>query len=103
MRLDKFLDECGKDHSEKKKRMVEANDEAIINSMAKKLIGKMKSIAKEPVEVEYTKGSFYVFGSELATLRIFMKYSNKGKHNPNDKFDVGYSSNLKKFYFRMEV
>lgn len=74
-----------------------------IDAMAKKLIGIMKKIAKEDIKVEYTGGSFYVFGSELATLRIFMKYSNKGKSNPGGKFDVGYSENLKKFYFRMEV
>lgn len=61
-----------------------------------------EKIAKEKIEVEEIKGTIYGFGSELATLRIFMKYTNKGKNNPSSKFDADYSSNMKKFYFRME-
>ena len=62
-----------------------------------------KSIAKEDIEVEELGGCLYVFGSELATLRLFMKYTEKGKFNPDNKFDVGYSANFEKYYFRMEL
>lgn len=53
----------------------------------------MQQYAHEPVTVEKIVSSYYVYGSELATLRIFRKY--KGC----DNVDQGYSENLKTFYF----
>lgn len=86
-----------------KNKVNEEDDDALSNRLAKKLKDQWKKIAGEPVEIEAIKGSFYGYCSELGTYRLFMKYTNKGKNNPNNKFDVGYSSNLKKYYFRMET
>lgn len=56
-----------------------------------------ENIAKETLEVEYIGGTYYAFGSELATLRLFKGYKfSKG-------IDAGYSTNLGKFYFRLET
>ncbi len=61
-----------------------------------------KQMAGEPVEAENVKGTIYVFGSELATLRIFAKYQANGSvHNP--KARVGHSANLGKFYFALDT
>ena len=59
------------------------------------------NMAREPVELENVSGTLYVFGSELATLRIFAKYNANGAH-PNSKARVGHSVNLGKFYFALE-
>jgi hypothetical protein len=59
-------------------------------------------MAGEPVEAEKIKGVIFVFGSELATLRIFAKYQANGSiHNP--KARVGHSVNLGKFYFALDT
>jgi len=60
----------------------------------------MTKMAGEAVSVEYIGGAYYAFGSEIATLRLFHSY-NKAAHNP--KASAGFSENLKKFYFRLEV
>jgi hypothetical protein len=100
----KNFKETGKDADAwTKKKTNEEFGEDRGNALAKKLVGEWKKIAGENIEVEYIKGAFFGFGSELATLRLFMKYSNKGKNNPSGKFDVGFSTNLKKHYFKMEV
>jgi hypothetical protein len=39
--------------------------------------------------------------SELATLRLLSKYTAKGQIS-NKKINVGYSSNLKKYFFSLE-
>lgn len=99
-RFEKYIDEmCGKSHDKKKKKKVAEAD----SNLAKRLVDQWKKIAGEQVKIEMIGGAFYGFGSELATLRLYMKYSNKGKNNPGDKFDVGFSKNLKKHYFRMDV
>ena len=51
-------------------------------------------IAGEIVTVEQISGAIYVFGSELATLRLFRTMPTKRQ---------GYSVNLKKFYFSIEL
>lgn len=55
-----------------------------------------------PVTVEQITFCLYVFGSELAVLRIFARYNANGAvHNP--KARVGYSTNRKTFYLSLEV
>jgi hypothetical protein len=51
-------------------------------------------IAGEPVEVQQIGSALYVFGSELATLRLFRKMPNKRQ---------GYSTNLERFYFTLDL
>ena len=59
------------------------------------------NMAGEPVQLENVSGMLYVFGSELATLRIFAEYQSNGSvHNP--KARVGYSVNLKLHYFSLD-
>lgn len=53
--------------------------------------------AGEEVEVEFMDGAFWVFGSELATLRLLKKY----RHNDNARQD--YSENLESFYFVLDT
>jgi hypothetical protein len=53
--------------------------------------------AGETVRVEDVSGTFYAFGSELATLRLLKVYRNCG-----DRADAGYSDNMESHYFRLE-
>ena len=63
----------------------------------------MKEFAKdENVSVEEIGGTLYVFGPELATLRIFAKYLSNGSVQ-NPKVRVGYSENMKSNYFSLEM
>jgi hypothetical protein len=57
----------------------------------------VSALAREEMEVEYISGTYYCFGSELATLRLLKLY------RKSEKADQGFSHNLKKFYFRIEV
>lgn len=56
-----------------------------------------EKISKEPLEVEKIKGTVYAFGSELATLRLLKKFRDIKKARAD------YSTNLKKFYFSLDV
>lgn len=51
----------------------------------------------EPITVELKGSTFYVYGSELACLRLFRKYW-KTKNVRTD-----YSINLKTWYFTLET
>lgn len=62
----------------------------------------MAEFAKEPVVIEEIKSTLYVYGSELACLRIFAKYNSNGAA-PNKKARVGYSENLKSFYCSLDM
>ena len=57
-----------------------------------------EKIAKENLEVEEIKGTVYAYGSELATLRLLKKFIKSG-----DKAKADFSTNLKKFYFRLAI
>jgi hypothetical protein len=57
-----------------------------------------EKIAKEKLDVEEIKGTIYAYGSELATLRLLKKYIKSG-----DKVKADFSTNLKKFFFRLEI
>ena len=69
-----------------------------MNSAIESVASDWTEIAMEPICVEFIKGVFYGFGSELATLRLFKKYRHCG-----DKVGQDYSSNLESFYFRLET
>jgi hypothetical protein len=63
----------------------------------------MKEYAQgESVKIEEIGGTLYVFGSELATLRIFAKYLANGSVQ-NPKARVGYSQNLQSNYFSLDM
>lgn len=51
-------------------------------------------IAGEQVVVEQIRGALYVYGSELATLRLFRKMPH---------INQGYSENLKTFYVSISL
>ena len=53
-----------------------------------------KGICKEEVKVEFIAGAMYVFGSELACLRLHYKMQN-GR--------VGWSANLNTWYYSREM
>jgi len=72
----------------------------ITESMIKRAKNDFAYIAKEAVEVEHIKGTLYVFGSELATLRLFRKYNTAKR---NEKTRQAYSPNLKTWYFSLDV
>ncbi len=60
-------------------------------------------IAGETVEIENISGTLYVFGSELATLRIFAKYNINGRTTDcKHATRVGFSVNLNRFYFSID-
>ncbi len=52
-------------------------------------------VTKEPIEVEYIKGAYYGYGSELAVLRLYKYYNGKQR--------MGYSPNLNTWYFELEL
>lgn len=56
------------------------------------------SYAGETVMSEVIGDTIYIFGSELATLRLFKKYNNVKR---NEKTDCGYSENMGSFYFSL--
>jgi len=62
-----------------------------INTATKRTKSTLQEIAKEELCVEFREDHFLALGSELATLRLFKKYSLHGHQ--------GYSENLKSFYF----
>ena len=50
-------------------------------------------IAKEQVTAEFVGGSLYIFGSEIACLRLSIHY----RHHPKARAE--YSENLKTWFF----
>ncbi len=48
----------------------------------------------EQIAVEYIKGTFYGFGSELATLRLFRKYAPNKKTRQFRSVSKGYCFSL---------
>jgi hypothetical protein len=57
-------------------------------------------LGKEDFEIEVIGGTIYAFGSEVGTLRLFKEYN---KVTRNERTDQGFSKNLQKFYFRLEL
>jgi hypothetical protein len=57
----------------------------------------LRGIAAESVTVELYDSALWVFGSELATLRLLVKYRECTSAN------AGYSKNLNSFYFKLEL
>lgn len=56
-----------------------------------------EKVAKEKITVEYIDGTYYAYGSELAMLRLEHYYYG------NPKAKAAFSTNLKTWYFRLEV
>ena len=70
-------------------------------SQAQRTEAMMKEYAGEDVYLGEIDSTLYVFGSELATLRIFAKYNANGSaHNLATR--VGFSKNMDSFYFSLE-
>lgn len=55
--------------------------------------------AKEDVKVKFMSSAFWVFGSELATLRIARTY----RSTPQDRIGTGYSDDNNCHYFRLNI
>ena len=72
----------------------------ITESTLKRAKNDFASIAKEAVKVDHIQGTLYVFGSELATLRLFRKYNTTKR---NEKTRQAYSPNFKSWYFSLDV
>lgn len=71
-------------------------DDMTKNQLAR--IGKdLAGIAGEPCDVIEIKGTIYLFGSELATLRLLQKY----RECSNAR--AGYSTNRETYYFSLET
>lgn len=66
----------------------------------KKFRDTVEEYSQENMTVEYIKGAYYAYGSELACLRLFHRY-NLSSHNP--KVRAGFSVNLKTWYFALEI
>jgi hypothetical protein len=76
----------------KKEKLVEMSDQQL--DKIKKM---WEAKAKEKLEIEDIKGTVYAFGSEVATLRLLKEY------RTNKKARADYSTNMKKFYFSLEM
>ena len=61
----------------------------------------MTEYAGEPITCEQIASALYVFGSELAVLRIFAKYNTNGAY-PNPKARVLFSENRQSWAFSLE-
>jgi len=71
--------------------------ENITNNRIQRLTDNYSNIAKEAVSVEIINDVIYVFGSELATLKLLKKFRN----SKNARQD--YSVNLETFYFSLDL
>ena len=69
----------------------------IDNEVLKRVSREWEPIAKEPLVLDYIKGTIYGFGSEIAILRLAIK------HTGNKNARHGYSENLKTWYFSLDV
>jgi hypothetical protein len=58
-----------------------------------------KNIAKEPVDVEYIKGAYFGFCSELAAYRLLAKYG----YESASKGKTGIGKGGKGWFFKLEV
>lgn len=56
-----------------------------------------RNIAGDHVDVEQIGGTFYGWTSEVASLRLLRAYRDV------DRADQGFSANIGRFYFRLEV
>lgn len=68
-----------------------------------RMIRLFSDMAGEHVRVEQIKATMYAFGSELACLRIFAVYNNKSGALANKNTRIGYSENLKTWYFSLDM
>lgn len=71
-----------------------------VTTAIKRLEKDWSNIAKEPVKVEVINDVFYGFCSELASLRIAVKFPNQ---LVNGTAKNGYSENLNSWFFSLEL
>lgn len=65
--------------------------------LTSKMIGYFNSYAAGiPIEIEQKGSTIIVYGSELATLRIYARWT-------SDKKTHGYSKHRSSFYFRLDL
>ena len=69
----------------------------LTDRQVKNYVKLLNEYAKEPGRIEFFDGAIWYFGTEVATLRLALKY----RHS--DKTSYGYSSNLDSFYFKLEI
>jgi len=62
-----------------------------------------EKVTKEPIEVHYCKGNYDAYGSELAALRLFHHYNQYSDNSETQRARMGYSENLKTWYFTLEL
>jgi hypothetical protein len=67
--------------------------------MIKKFQSLWSVIAIDDIEVENIGGTFYCFTTEIGALRLFKEYNSFDR---NLKTNMGYSTNRRSWYFRME-
>jgi len=70
---------------------------SITPSQEERILNDMISYAGEKVTINIIKGHLYVYGSELACLRIAMRYKNRAQD-----LRVDYSENLNTWYFTID-
>lgn len=67
------------------------------NAQIARTANEWSRIANEPITVEQIGVALYTFASELATLRLLKQYRNAAAA------DCGYSENMERFFFRIEL
>lgn len=76
----------------------------LTESQEKRLLRQFFDMSGETVQVSQIKGTLYVYGSELACLRIFAVYNGKGNGAlANKNTRVKYSENLKTWFFSLDL
>lgn len=78
------------------KQVFESDSDEFLNRVEKD----WKKVAKEELKIEKVKGAYYAWGSELAVLRLFHYYN---KSVRNKKTRANYSTNMKSWYFELEL
>ena len=61
------------------------------------LVKYLSEIAKDPGRFECYDSAIWYFGSEVAALRLALKYRHSNKSS------YGFSPNLDTFYFKLEI
>ena len=69
----------------------------ITESQLERISKDLNNYASEAVKIELINDTVYAYGSELATLRILMKYRTV------ERARQGYSENLKTHYFSLDL
>ncbi len=74
--------------------------ENLMKGFVKRVAHDLGQVAKEDIEVEAIGDTVYVFGSELATLRMFMYYN---RYHRNEKTRQDFSLPRNSHYFSLDT